>query len=133
MNSLRKRRKALGLSIPEIHRRTGIPLRTLEDWDAEKRVPNSYYRIRVLSKLLECSEEEFMTKEEKCMYNGKPATVALVQEDKDVRIYIIIIDADDVNIKYQGTISREMALELLDYLKKSWEITLFFKKQNIDV
>lgn len=131
MNSLRKRRKALGLSIPEIHRRTGIPLRTLEDWDVEKRVPNSYYRIRVLSKLLECSEEEFMTKEEECMYNSKPADVALIQEDKDVRIYIIA--DDDVNIKYEGTISRAMALELLDYLKKSQEITLFFKKQNIDV
>lgn len=131
MNSLRKRRKALGLSIPEIHRRTGIPLRTLEDWDTEKRVPNSYYRIRVLSELLECSEEDFMTKEEECMYNGKPATVSLIQEDKDVRIYII--SDDDVNIKYEGTISRAMALELLDYLKKTQEITLFFKKQNIDV
>ena len=131
MNSLRKRRKALGLSIPEIHRRTGFPLRTLEDWDTEKRVPNSYYRIRVLSKLLECSEEEFMTKEVGCMYNGKPADVALIQEDKDVRIYIIA--DDDVNIKYEGTISRVMALELLDYLKKTQEITLFFKKQNIDV
>ena len=41
--SLRERReKLLGISRAEMHRQYGIPLRTLEDWEAEKYKPADY-------------------------------------------------------------------------------------------
>lgn len=44
--SLRERReKLLGISRAEMHRQYGIPLRTLEDWEAEKYKPADYVEV----------------------------------------------------------------------------------------
>ena len=51
--SLRERReKILGISRAEMHRQYGIPLRTLEDWEAGKYKPASYIEILLAYTLL---------------------------------------------------------------------------------
>ena len=52
--SLRGRReKILGISRAEMHRQYGIPLRTLEDWEAEKYKPADYIEILLAYTLLQ--------------------------------------------------------------------------------
>ena len=51
--SLRERReKILGISRAEMHRQYGIPLRTLEDWEAGKYKPANYIEILLAYTLL---------------------------------------------------------------------------------
>ena len=51
--SLRERReKLLGISRAEMHRQYGIPLRTLEDWEAEKYKPADYIETLLAYTLL---------------------------------------------------------------------------------
>lgn len=51
--SLRERReKLLGISRAEMHRRYQIPLRTLEDWEAEKYKPADYVEVLLAYTLL---------------------------------------------------------------------------------
>lgn len=51
--SLRERReKILGISRAEMHRQYGIPLRTLEDWEAEKYKPADYVETLIAYTLL---------------------------------------------------------------------------------
>lgn len=51
--SLRERReKLLGISRAEMHRQYGIPLRTLEDWEAEKYKPADYVEVLLAYTLL---------------------------------------------------------------------------------
>lgn len=45
-------RKMLGVSRAEFSRRYGIPLRTLEEWDAGRRVPPEYV-VRLLERAVE--------------------------------------------------------------------------------
>ena len=51
--SIRERReKLLGISRAEMHRQYGIPLRTLEDWEAEKYKPADYVEVLLAYTLL---------------------------------------------------------------------------------
>ena len=51
--SLRERReKLLGISRAEMHRQYGIPVRTLEDWEAEKYKPADYVEVLLAYTLL---------------------------------------------------------------------------------
>ena len=51
--SLRERReKILGISRAEMHRQYGIPLRTLEDWEAGKYKPSDYIEVLLAYTLL---------------------------------------------------------------------------------
>lgn len=45
-------RKMLGISRAEFSRRYGIPIRTLENWDAGKRLPPDYV-IELLERVVE--------------------------------------------------------------------------------
>ena len=60
MNNLRNIRKIAGLSIAELSKKTDIPIRTLEMWDSNKRIPQSYHRIKALAKVLDVSMDELM-------------------------------------------------------------------------
>lgn len=132
MNNLRNLRKEMGLSIPELHRRTGIPTRTLENWDAEKRTPDTYHRIVSLAKVLRCTPDDLMTKVEPCTYNGKPADVYLRDVEGGVSLKVFVED----DVMEQTTIKRWQALELLELLRESSEIAVYkslFQKHKTDV
>ena len=135
MNNLRNLRKAKGLSLADISKATGIPVRSLEDWDSEKRTINAYHRIKRLAKLLDVSVDEFMTKEEKCIYAGNSVALSMVQEENGVEFYIV--DCDTFNYLLQGTIPREEALNLLKHLKNDKDITEYIQctilEQYLDI
>ena len=116
MNKLRNLRKARGLSIAKLHELTGIPVRSLEDWDAEKRLLQSYHRIKALAEVLECDMDELMTKEECCVFEGIQAVIFLSQEEAGVKI--AICDDEEFNLIFKTIIPREKALELLKYMKE---------------
>lgn len=120
MNNLRNLRKAAGYTIKQLHELTGIPVRSLEDWDAEKRQIQSYHRIKALSAVLRCDMDNLMTKEEKCLYGDARAVICLIQEEDGV--YIEILDAEEEGFLacptlFKDTIPREEALELLNLIK----------------
>ena len=49
---LQQIRKSAGWSRPKVVERVGIPLRTLEDWETQKRTPPDYIQHLVLDRLL---------------------------------------------------------------------------------
>lgn len=116
MNNLRNIRKRNGYTIKQLHEMTGLPIRSLEDWDAEKRQIQSYHRIKLLARVLDCDMDELMTKEEKCVYGGKNAVIELTQEEDGVHIEVVSWD-DEFKMLFKTIIPRETALELLDQIK----------------
>ena len=125
MNNLRNLRKKAGYTIKQLHELTGIPVRSLEDWDAEKRQIQSYHRIKALAAVLRCGMDELMTKEEKCLYGAVRAVICLIQEEDGV--YIEILDAEEEGFLacptlFKDTITREKALELLGHIKDGKDI-----------
>lgn len=126
MNNLRNLRKAKGLSIKKLHELTGIPVRTLEDWDCEKRQLQSYHRIKALSSILDCDMDTLMTKAENCLYGANRAVISLYQNEAGVDIDLYRdIEEDVYKPFYQSTIPRETALELLKAIKVGQDIKDF--------
>ena len=127
MNNLRNLRRKQGLSLAQIAEKTEIPIRTLEMWDSNKRIPQSYHRIKALSRLLDCDMDEFMTYEEKCVYEGRDAVVRLKTVEKDT--LLSIIDYGLMGTIISEYITRESALELVEYLKTNKDITDFMNNR----
>lgn len=121
MNDLRNLRKEAGYTIKRLHELTGIPVRTLEDWDSEKRQIQSYHRIKALARVFGCNTDDLMTKVEKCLYGANRARICLVQEEDGVHINITMDDESTYAI-YSGVITREKALELLNLIKDGKDI-----------
>lgn len=129
MNNLRNLRKRKGISIPKLHEMTGIPLRTLEDWDAEKRQIQAYHRVKLLANALNCSMDEVMEKEEPCIYDGKKAFCFLIQWEDGVHITILDDDGEFTELFEELLkdicIPREDALELLKQIRDNKDIKPF--------
>lgn len=123
MNNLRKLRRAKGLSLGELHRQTGYPLRTLEDWDAERKLIQSYHRIKKLSEILDCTVDEFMTKEIDCLYNGVPVVVTMFQDEDGV--HVKILDATTFDVINESVTERENAVALFRYSNMHEDISKF--------
>lgn len=123
MNNLRNLRRKKGLSLGQIAKETDIPIRTLEMWDSNKRIPQSYHRIKALSELLGCDMDEFMTYEEKCVYEGKDVSVNLSTVEKDTHLSVCLYD--DFTTVISENITRDSAMDLLEYLKTNKDITDF--------
>ena len=64
MSKIKKARMKAGLTRAEMARRFEIPIRTLEDWEAEKRVPSIWAEKLILEKLerMSMTKEQFMEK-----------------------------------------------------------------------
>ena len=127
MNNLRNLRIKQGLSLAQIAEKTEIPIRTLEMWVSNKRIPQSYHRIKALSQLLDCDMDEFMTYEEKCVYEGRDAVVRLRTVEKDTLLFIV--DDGLIGTIISEYITRESALELVDYMKTNKDITDFMNNR----
>lgn len=123
MNNLRNLRRKAGLSLAQIAKDTDIPIRTLEMWDSNKRIPQAYHRIKVLSELLDCDMDDFMTYEEECVYEGKKVAICLTTVEKDTLLRVF--DEDIMENVISENITRDSALELVEYLKTNKDITDF--------
>ena len=124
MNNLRNIRKRMGLSLAELHRITGYPLRSLEEWDSNNRQITSYHRIKRLSSVLKCDMDDLMTLEEKCKFGGKSALICLSQDEDGVHVDVYEKDGD-MNIIYSTIITRDNALKLLKHMKTHWDVQSF--------
>ena len=128
MNNLRNLRKKKGYSIRQLHEMTGIPQRSLEEWDGEKRQIQAYHRIKRLAAVLGCTTDNLMTKEEKCLYGDARAVICLVQEEDGVCVDVYTND-DMVLLVHYATIPREKALALLDHIKANKDVKQFFAEE----
>ena len=52
-----------GISRRELSRRSGVPLRTLENWSMRTRLPRDVYQLHKVAKALGCSIEDLMEPE----------------------------------------------------------------------
>lgn len=128
MNNLRNIRKRKGISLKQLHEMTGIPFRTLEDWDGEKRQIQSYHRVKMLAGALDSSMDDLMTKEEECLLNGEASFCILVQWEDGV--HVTMADEDGFLIEEMKDIvmPREDALDLLKHIKEHKEVSNFLSK-----
>lgn len=127
MNNLRNLRRKAGLSLAQIAEKTEIPIRTLEMWDSNKRIPQAYHRIKVLSELLDCDMDDFMTYEENCVYEGKKVAICLTTVEKDTLLRVF--DEDIMENVISENITRDSALELVECLKTNKDITDFMNNR----
>lgn len=126
MNNLRNIRKIAGLSIAELSKKTDIPIRTLEMWDSNKRIPQSYHRIKALAKVLDVSMDELMEYwEEGCVYEGKKVVVSMQTVEKDTLLQLFEVDNEDIELNplVSEYITRDSALDLFEQLKKDKDVT----------
>ena len=121
MNNLKNIRKAKGYTVKQLSELSGLPIRTIEDWEHERRQIVYYHRIKLLADVLECGMGELMTKEEKCVYDGHKSVMALSQKEDGVHINVYDLDGD-CEILFETIIPREKALELLQYMKDHEEV-----------
>lgn len=125
MNNLKNLRKEKGYSLADLHRITGIPLRTLEDWEAERSQIASYHRMKRIAGVLRCSVEDLMIRFERCLYGDSGASVSLFQDEDGVHITVYPDDEDgDMGIDPAAfaVMPRKEALQLLKNLKKDLQI-----------
>ncbi len=64
MTKIEERRKAAGMSRSELSRQSDVPLRTLEEWEAGRRVPRDVYQLAKVAKALNCLIEDLIVLEE---------------------------------------------------------------------
>ncbi len=60
MTKIQARRVELNISRSELSRSSGVPLRTLEEWEAERRIPRDVYQLAKIAKVLQCSIEDLI-------------------------------------------------------------------------
>lgn len=60
MTKIEARRKCNGLSRAELSRQSGVPIRTLESWEAGINVPRDVYQLYKVSKVLNCRIENLI-------------------------------------------------------------------------
>lgn len=64
ITKIQERRTAAGMSRSELARQSGVPLRTLEDWEHRKYIPTNVYQLAKVAKVLSCHIEDLITLEE---------------------------------------------------------------------
>ena len=61
---IQARREAQGLSRAELHRRSGVPVRTLEAWEGRFNLPRDVYQLLKVARALDCLIEDLITPED---------------------------------------------------------------------
>lgn len=63
MNKIKAAREAAGLTQAEVYEVLRIPMRTLQDWENERRTPSEWAELLILEKLEQIKEKKTMTYE----------------------------------------------------------------------
>lgn len=122
MNNLRNICKKRGITIKKLHELTGYPTRTIEDWFANKAPIRDFHRIKRLSQILKVNMEEIMIFEEKCLYEGKEATLVMFQDDYGIRVLVLDEESEELA---SDTLERPLALEIIKNLRKTGVVEKF--------
>ena len=64
MTKIEERRKAASMSRSELSRQSEVPLRTLEEWEAGRRIPRDVYQLAKVAKALNCLIEDLIVLDE---------------------------------------------------------------------
>lgn len=122
MNNIRNMRMKKDISIGELHRRSGIPIRTIEDWEHDKRIPTVYHRLKTIAEILECSIDDLMVRTENAILDNQDVNVELesVESGTSLRIY-----NDTGELVINELITNECGIDLVNYLKKQKDISDF--------
>lgn len=130
MNNLRNIRRQKNISLAEISKQTEIPIRTLEMWDSNKRIPQSYHRIKALAGFLEVGMDELMEYwEPGCIYDGKTVEVSMQTVEKDTLLQLFEVTEDEFTLYLSEYITRESAMDLFEQLKTDKNITDFMNNR----
>ena len=84
-------RKAKGLTQAKLSEITKIPKRTIEDWEAGKRVPTKYMQDSVLERITERKSKEMATIIS--MYANEVVRAAIITEERTDPVRSLIIDS----------------------------------------
>ncbi len=60
MTKIQIKREKNNMSRSELSKISGVPLRTLEEWEAERRVPRDVYQIAKVARALNCLIEDLI-------------------------------------------------------------------------
>lgn len=86
MNKIRSIRKSLGLTQAAMSERFGIPKRTIEDWEAERREPADYL-VALLERV--CDRKKAIENfREACEKSQATKEIRIVREGQDYTLYI---------------------------------------------
>ncbi len=61
MNNIRKIREEKKVNRSQLSRISGVPLRTLEDWESGRNKPTDVYQLLKIAHVLECSVEDLVS------------------------------------------------------------------------
>ncbi len=64
MSKITEKRIAAGMSRSELSRQSGVPLRTLEEWEAGRRIPRDVYQLAKVARVLKCKIEDLIILED---------------------------------------------------------------------
>ena len=60
MNHIKSIRQLKELSRAELSRRSGVPARTIDDWENERRAPRDVYQLKKIADVLDVSIEDLI-------------------------------------------------------------------------
>lgn len=60
MNNIKELRKKAGLTRTELAELSGVPYRTLENWESGVRRPQNIYQLKKVADALHCTVEELI-------------------------------------------------------------------------
>ncbi len=60
MSKIKEQREAAGMTRVELARESGVPLRTLEEWEAGRRLPRDVYQLAQVARALTCAIEDLI-------------------------------------------------------------------------
>ncbi len=72
-NKIRELREAAGMTRPELSERSGVPKRTIDDWENERRVPRDVYQLKKVANVLGVHIDDLINWEED-VYENKRRT-----------------------------------------------------------
>lgn len=123
MNNIKNIRLEKGISCAELHRLTNIPIRTLEDWENDKRTPKDYHRLKMLAFILGCSIDDLMVRKESAIWNDENITIELelIEQGINIRIY------NDGGLIFNAVVTNDCGTSLVNYLKTNRDISDFME------
>lgn len=126
MNNIKNMREKKGISRAELHRRTGIKIRTLEEWEADKLVPSVYHRLKKIAEVLECTVDDLMVRKEPAVWDNEDVCIhlELIEDGTSLKIYYA-----NGKLMLAEVIPNECGAALIKHLKKDRDISDFMYNQ----
>lgn len=64
MNNIKQLRENLNMSRTELSRQSGVPTRTIDDWENDRRTPRDVYQLKKIADTLGCYIEDLIVWDE---------------------------------------------------------------------